>query len=132
MLELWMERLKHIDLFSGLGGFALACHGKSNGEWQTKINKLLEGRMLMTPQAGDGEFCTPRTSGRAMDKQTHLATQIAMLPTPQNRDWKGQSQRGQYQGDALPNAIVFQDGQKTEYGDLQSSRLISPADLFCE
>jgi hypothetical protein len=43
-----------------------------------------------TPKASDGVFSTPRTSGRPMEKSTHLQT-IAKLvpwPTPAARDWK--------------------------------------------
>ena len=69
----------------------------------------------MTPQAGDGEFCTPRTSGRAMDKQTHLATQIAMLPTPAQTDYKGESQFAKYNNPHRTADVIerSQDGQKT-------------------
>jgi len=36
--------------------------------------KLTAG--YMTPKASDGQFATPRTSGRPMEKSTHLQTQI--------------------------------------------------------
>ena len=41
---------------------------------------LLEsgGRLMPTPKAADGEFSTPSTSGRPVEKSTHLGT-IAML-----------------------------------------------------
>lgn len=47
---------------------------------------LLHGRMLMTPKAGDGVFASGSTSGRPREKSTHLATQIAMLPTPTTQE----------------------------------------------
>lgn len=41
----------------------------------------------MTPKARDGEFATPRTSGRPPERSTHLATQVMfdppmLMPTP--------------------------------------------------
>lgn len=43
-------------------------------------NNLLEtgGKLLPTPKSGDGEFATGTTSGRPVEKSTHLGT-IAML-----------------------------------------------------
>lgn len=45
----------------------------------------------MTPKASDGDFALPRTSGRPVEKSTHLQTQAAALaawPTATSRDWK--------------------------------------------
>ena len=41
-----------------------------------------DGRMWMTPKASDGEFGTPRTTGRPMERSTHLGTQVKIWPTP--------------------------------------------------
>ena len=53
-------------------------------------------------------------SGRRLSKDpgnSHSIGQsdtVKMLPTPQSRDWKGQSQRGAHKpGDCLPNAVMF-------------------------
>jgi hypothetical protein len=45
-------------------------------------NGLLEtgGRLLPTPKAGDGDFASPMTSGRPVERSTHLGT-IALLQT---------------------------------------------------
>jgi hypothetical protein len=42
---------------------------------------LLEKAFWMTPKAHDGEFSTPRTSGRPMHRATHLQTQAIALLT---------------------------------------------------
>ena len=53
----------------------------------------------MTCKASDGEFTTPRTSGRPPEKSTHLQTQVAVVAawsTASARDWKdtpGMSER---------------------------------------
>ena len=71
----------------------------------------IECGLLPTPTSGRAD---QEMSPSQLERHTlNLAQTLQMLPTPQQRDWKGQSQRGQYQEDALPNAIVFQDGQKT-------------------
>lgn len=38
--------------------------------------------LLPTPKAHDGEFGTPRTSGRPVEKSTHLGTIVSLLPMP--------------------------------------------------
>ena len=49
-----------------------------------------------TPKAGDAEFGLPRTTGRPIEKVTHLATAARYWPTPQARDYRtGQFSRWQ-------------------------------------
>ena len=85
-------------------------------------NDLLEtgGKLLPTPKAGDGEMHTPMTSGRSVEKSTHLGT-IAMLqaghlehrrtesllPTPRATDGTkgGPNQRGSKGDMMLPSAV---------------------------
>ena len=38
--------------------------------------------MLPTPKAADGIMGRPRTSGRPIEKSTHLGTIVTVLPTP--------------------------------------------------
>ena len=63
-----------------------AAHGKTNGEWQTKINKML----ARTPSAGDAirgvHPCPDKKAG-----EHSLVTQIAMLPTPRAEKHSPQS-----------------------------------------
>jgi DNA (cytosine-5)-methyltransferase 1 len=50
------------------------------------VEKGNETHLLPTPKAGDASFGLPRTSGRAVEKSTHLATRVVydMLPTPRS------------------------------------------------
>lgn len=41
---------------------------------------------LPTPKAGDGIMGRPRTSGRPIEKSTHLTTIVTLLPTPNTMD----------------------------------------------
>jgi len=72
-------------------------------------DQLYHGMLLPTPT-------TDSVSNRKK-KYKHggmpLTTFIGMLPTPKNRDWKGNSQRGIHQPmDAVPNMISTQPGLK--------------------
>ena len=40
------------------------------------------GRMFPTPQAVDGIMGRPKTTGRPIEKSTHLTTIVTLLPTP--------------------------------------------------
>lgn len=91
-------------------------------------NGLIEtgGKLLPTPKAGDGEMHTPMTSGRPVEKSTHLGT-IAMLqaghlehrrtgkmlPTPRATDGTngGPNQRGSKGDVMLPSAVHQNWGQ---------------------
>ena len=46
-------------------------------------------RSLPTPKAADGIMGRPRTTGRPIEKSTHLGTIITLLPTPNARDGGG-------------------------------------------
>lgn len=48
------------------------------GGHQVSLGSVAEFMLLPTPKAGDGEMHTPMTSGRPVEKSTHLGT-IAML-----------------------------------------------------
>ena len=66
-----------------------------------------KNRMWMTPKAGDGDFCTPRTSGRPIEKSTHLATQVKLYPTPTVQDSENDGGPSQYNRNSIPlNALV--------------------------
>ena len=43
-------------------------------------------KTLPTPKASDGILGTPRTTGRPLEKSTHLPTIVKLLPTPNARD----------------------------------------------
>jgi len=48
---------------------------------------LRDGKLWATPKASDGaEWGTPRTSGRPIEKSTHLTTQAKCYPTPSTVD----------------------------------------------
>jgi len=62
--------------------------------------------MLRTPQAGDGDHSGP--NARDSSGRPHLTSQIAMLPTPNQRDWKGECNQ-----QSVPTKIVGRVGSKT-------------------
>jgi hypothetical protein len=89
---------------------------------------LSDGALIRTPsnqepgitvdrlQTKDGE--PAKIGERAYDKQTGrlaqvgLTQQIAMLPTPKSRDWKGETQRGPAApGDGIQNTLSAASGQ---------------------
>lgn len=51
-------------------------------------NGFLSSRHFPTPKAHDGIMGRPRTSGRPIEKSTHLGTIVTLLPTPAASDWK--------------------------------------------
>ena len=61
-------------------------------KWEHRISaigsglSLYEMGMYPTPKAWDGEMGTPRTSGRPIERVTHLGTAARYWPTPQARD----------------------------------------------
>ena len=69
-------------------------HGHSMGIALTDLNMVAQFtlRAWQTPKAHDGEWSTPRTSGRPIERSTHLQTQAAAVlkgwATPRARDHK--------------------------------------------
>ena len=65
----------------------------------------LLGPLLPTPKAHDGVFGTPRTSGRPIEKSTHLQTIVSLLgpllPTPNAQDGNG----GRYSSDGHQSTL---------------------------
>ena len=49
---------------------------------------FLSSRHLPTPKAHDGIMGSPRTSGRPIEKSTHLGTIVTLLPTPKANDFQ--------------------------------------------
>ena len=68
-------------------------------------------RMAMTPKASDGYMGTPSTSHRSREKSTHLSTQVSMLETPTQSDWKGRGPNSKQGG--LDKRIAHPTGTKT-------------------
>ncbi len=76
-----------------------AAHGKTNGEYQLKINKMLS--MLPTPRA---EKHTPQSRA---DFTPNLAARIQMLPTPTKQDGENNGGPSQYERNTPPlNAVI--------------------------
>lgn len=89
----WTDRLK-------------ASHGNGNGHGPSLHIEAL--RMLPTPKAGDATTgVTAATSGRPLDKSTHLTTAVNLLPTPRATDGSkgGPNQRGSSGDLMLPSAV---------------------------
>ncbi|KUM29347.1 hypothetical protein AQ436_06555 [Arthrobacter sp. EpRS66] len=98
---------------------------------QTVDPGVFKRDLLPTPKAGDGEMHTPMTSGRPVEKSTHLGT-IAMLqaghlehrregksfPTPRASDGTngGPNQRGSKGDLMLPSAV-----QQPNWGQYEPS-----------
>jgi len=49
----------------------------------------IAAQLFPTPKASDGEWGTPRTSGRPIERATHLGTIATLLPTPVVTDANG-------------------------------------------
>jgi hypothetical protein len=83
--------------------------------WGTLLAGVLSGLSMWergTGEIGCSLWLTPQ--GASENPAAHnqingeLKNQVRQFPTPQSRDWEGQSQRGQYApGDCLPNAVMF-------------------------
>ena len=64
-----------------------------------------------TPKASDGEMGLPRTSGRPVEKVTHLATAVRYWATPAARDYRHPNKKpyaergGGKKGEQLPNQV---------------------------
>ena len=58
-------------------------------EGATTGQESSSSRSLPTPKAADGIMGRPRTTGRPIEKSTHLGTIITLLPTPNARDGGG-------------------------------------------
>jgi hypothetical protein len=76
--------------------------------------------MLPTPKASDGVFGRPRTSGRPIEKSTHLQTIVTLLPTQRASGFASDSQATHPNGTrksgstlneavALPDAVLDKD-----------------------
>jgi len=72
-----------------------AAHGQVNGEWKTKINRMLS--LLPTPRASESDqgpvnrekMIKSGSSWIGQKRGATVSTIIAMLPTPTCRDYKG-------------------------------------------
>lgn len=72
-----------------------AAHGQVNGEWKTKINRMLS--LLPTPRASESDqgplnrerMIRMGSSWVGQNRGATASTIIAMLPTPTCRDYKG-------------------------------------------
>ena len=54
----------------------------------TTASDFSSSRHLPTPKAHDGIMGRPRTSGRPIEKSTHLGTIVTLLPTPKASDFQ--------------------------------------------
>lgn len=64
-----------------VGSTSPAAHGQISGQFREAMAKAIDRMrtpLLPTPKAGDGEFVSGSTSGRPVEKSTHLGT-IALL-----------------------------------------------------
>lgn len=61
--------------------------------------------LFPTPKASDGVFGTPRTSGRPVDKATHLGTIVSLLPTPGAADGSGGHLSSEGHQTTLPGVV---------------------------
>lgn len=57
-----------------------------NWEGATTAQESSSSRSLPTPKAADGIMGRPRTTGRPIEKSTHLGTIVTLLPTPNTMD----------------------------------------------
>jgi hypothetical protein len=102
--------------------------GKTTDETEESWTKRNKDGKVATPPLGlaiNMMLPTPRTLSGGPDNSagqkrpsgqqgtTNLQGMIAMLPTPKERDWKGQTQRGKYECHSPADAVMYQDGQKT-------------------
>lgn len=55
-------------------------------EGATTAQESSSSRSLPTPKASDGIMGRPRTTGRPIEKSTHLGTIVTLLPTPNTMD----------------------------------------------
>lgn len=53
---------------------------------RTIVSGFSSSRLFPTPKASDGIMGRPRTSGRPIEKSTHLGTIVTLLPTPRAAD----------------------------------------------
>lgn len=66
---------------------------------------LYSAGMWPTPKAGDADFSTPRTSGRPIEKVTHLQTAVKFWPTPTANSYTGAGHQGRQGGKNLQTAV---------------------------
>jgi hypothetical protein len=100
----------------GMKQFGLLFQLAASGRPTEGIECGLLPQMLTTPNCNDAREVpadlrpSRYETGRTTD---YLSRQVAMLPTPKERDWKGQTQKGAHSADGLPNVVIFQDGKRT-------------------
>lgn len=68
-------------------------HGGQAYELPTLVPRITasgfsSSRLFPTPKASDGIMGRPRTSGRPIEKSTHLGTIVTLLPTPRAADYQ--------------------------------------------
>ena len=97
------------------------------------------GPALPTPKAGDGIMGRPRTSGRPIEKSTHLTTIVPLLPTPmmndgiKERNNPSQARRKSPPLSAVghllptPNATMGDRGHSSSVGGAQTERAQPPS-----
>ena len=88
--------------------------------WAPAIN-VIDGGLLPTPKAGDGERGRDRARARPDAKSRELATCVRdqMLPTPTTRDWKDGSQQAcqNVEANGLLGREIHQAAGSTPTGD---------------
>jgi DNA (cytosine-5)-methyltransferase 1 len=64
----------------------------------------IAAQLFPTPKASDGEWGTPRTSGRPIERATHLGTIATLMPTPTptTQDASNTGGPSQYERNTLP------------------------------
>lgn len=86
--------------------------------------------LLPTPKAADGVWGTPRTSGRPIDKSTHLGTIVTLLPTPKANDGTGGCHNSPGHQDTLPGTVRLLPTPKSyQRGDCPSEHERHDPDL---
>lgn len=76
----------------------------------------IAAQLFPTPNASDGEWATPRTSGRPIDKATHLQTIATLLPTPRSS-----------RGASNTETLYALGGVRDDDGDEQGNVRLDPA-----
>ena len=90
-------------VLSGLSTWERGTDGIESSLWPTARTRGLLGG------SGSREMVqTLVENGKLSEQEATDMLGVKLFPTPQSRDWKGQSHRGQYApGDCLPNAVMF-------------------------
>lgn len=109
-----------------------------NATLRPTLGAMAKYKLWPTPKAGDADFAFPRTSGRPVEKVTHLATAVKYWPTPTSSDSHGAGKHGEggldlrtaVGGRLNPNFVEFlmgfpQDWSKIESADLEGLEMQS-------